>query len=795
MRTPTVTTALLFAASVAGCPAPAVQPGPASKPAAPTHSAPVASAVVSTEPEAPVIGPPKVVPQFMGGYTFFLGWAPNGALVALSNDGLVHLVELKSGHSRGVLPGRERVGSFSSNGKSVILVGETAVRVWDLTLDTVRTIPLPEPMEWPTATFVKDRVYIPHFDGVTIVDVNGATTKVVPVGATGDLVGSVQAAQTGHFAAISKRTLFVVNEAGKVIHKVDRPTGPEGFLLSPQGEYLAHIDGTSVVVTALANQKEVGRFSACEGEDASLAFTGDEQRLVVGCEAGAKGQGRVFALQFSNGARTPIVKADSTAFVQTSGNKVAVINKKKQEVTIYDVATGKTLDRFENKAVQRDLPIVSASLDRVIFGAERPTDFSVVGSNNFQSGRLYGTSHGFGTSSSDRGVHSLLGDSNSTAMAVVPQTLQILPIPSTEDVRARLSPNGDRWLLEPVDKDWFELREISTGKKQTVEGARTRTSGCVFSPHGRWVQCLDVYTKPENSRLFDVTTGKRVANYPAAPWNYFTDPKWNSDDSLILHHASSGKDKSGKACKDCWTVEVYNAVTGKKVTDVSRSDVKGLSRFTADGQHIYWDGTMFDARSGKTVWSLPKGAKLGAAEPPDAPIGSWVDTWVVKAGLLVTLGEKSLILDYATGKTVQELDRLDEVTALSLNGAFFIGLVRGVPYLYNTSTWERIPLKTRQSLGRISDDGKVLYEHGSHLTIHRLSDGQALRRRWPNADLDLTDEGVFDGDVSKPGAVLVRRGPHVLLSPMEPASAFEKEFYHPGLFADFMAGKDVSPKR
>jgi hypothetical protein len=92
----------------------------------------------------------------------------------------------------------------------------------------------------------------------------------------------------------------------------------------------------------------------------------------------------------------------------------------------------------------------------------------------------------------------------------------------------------------------------------------------------------------------------------------------------------------------------------------------------------------------------------------------------------------------------------------------------------------------------LSPDGaRVRYIDGNTLVVHRFSDGRSLRRALPWLDLDITDEGVFD---AAEGVALVRRGPDVLRSPTGPASLLADRLGHTSLYADFMAGKPVSPK-
>jgi hypothetical protein len=83
---------------------------------------------------------------------------------------------------------------------------------------------------------------------------------------------------------------------------------------------------------------------------------------------------------------------------------------------------------------------------------------------------------------------------------------------------------------------------------------------------------------------------------------------------------------------------------------------------------------------------------------------------------------------------------------------------------------------------------------GGDLLAHRFADGRTLRRAMPGFAVDVTDEGVFDPTQLGPGALLARLGPDVERSPMGPSERAAGKLGHPGLFADFVAGKPVSPR-
>lgn len=76
------------------------------------------------------------------------------------------------------------------------------------------------------------------------------------------------------------------------------------------------------------------------------------------------------------------------------------------------------------------------------------------------------------------------------------------------------------------------------------------------------------------------------------------------------------------------------------------------------------------------------------------------------------------------------------------------------------------------------------------LVCYRVADGRRLI--WPGGRGPITDELVFEPADAENVPVRVRRGVNLLQAKLEPLSA-ASALAHPNLFADFFAGKPVSP--
>jgi hypothetical protein len=96
----------------------------------------------------------------------------------------------------------------------------------------------------------------------------------------------------------------------------------------------------------------------------------------------------------------------------------------------------------------------------------------------------------------------------------------------------------------------------------------------------------------------------------------------------------------------------------------------------------------------------------------------------------------------------------------------------------------------------LSNDGRFLFaaQDGRLATI-RLDDGATLYREGAALDAPCLEPFAFDPSDLEHVHFAVRRGPSIDKSPIERLTAASPGA-HPGLFADFMAGKPLtsSPK-
>jgi hypothetical protein len=234
-------------------------------------------------------------------------------------------------------------------------------------------------------------------------------------------------------------------------------------------------------------------------------------------------------------------------------------------------------------------------------------------------------------------------------------------------------------------------------------------------------------------------------------------------------------------------VTVLDPRSGRRLAVIKQRE-EGISsaEFLPRSEHLVVGDRIHDARSGRVAWAVPEGAAIAATFPG-------------KGQLLLATADKALVVDAATGKKVRELEQLGEVLAASDDGAFVLARRADEIALWNSAAWTKKPaalkLPPKAPTIVLARDGRFAWlVDGDDLVAHRFADSRTLRRALPGLAVDVTDEGVFDPTQTGQGALLARLGPSVEKSPMAPSERAAGKLGHPGLFADFLAGKPVSPK-
>lgn len=759
---------------------------------APTATA-TATATASATVQPVVEGPPVLVEQRLAENAYVMGWSPSGLHVAIGTSGGVHFIDAETGQSRGVLPRFADAGKLSSDGRYLVTLHTSSryADVWDLSTDVVRPLQIPAWIE-AIATTAGDRVLLGHAGGVTVIDPGPATVKTFPLGDAELRIRAVQGSEAGFIAAGAKETLFVLDAEGHVARKVTRGKDDEAFALSSAGKYLSFAEGSDVLTTSPGGTASPARSTACDGgRPSAMAWTADERHLVVACAPASRGdEGSVRVLGADGKKERDLTSTSGAASLEVSSQSVAVIAPG-EDVVVFDAASGQKVRRLVRPPQASDAPVLSPNLDRAVFSRHHETaNVRLVGASGPFGPRFKAEAHFLTEDARHGNLLGISGDLPPTHLDLATQKL----VPPPEN--GTLSADGTTYLISPQDSDSFELMDRATGKKVLAPHARRGLGGCSFSKHGRWVHCTDEDLDGKTrSRLFDGKTGRLRATHGQGLLVARDVYQWNSDDSLFEEGRFAAAARGGGECKYCLATEVYDALTGKKLFSIAplHKDAP-RARFMGDGKHIYWEGEVFDARTGKLAWTLPKGMRVVNAERYGGTSGE-VEAWTAPQGLLVSTAEKTLLVDYATGKTLHEMDRVDRAYAISPGARFFLTQVGTATFRWEMATWTRVPTRlTSTCFAELSEDGELAYCVDGALLVHRFSDGRTLRRVLPAFDFEITDEGVFDPTTAAPGFALVRKGPDVLRSPMGPLSILEPRFGHPGLFADFQAGKPLSPK-
>lgn len=772
-----------------GCPPPSLAPAGHDAQRAQPSATPIPKATASEEPVP--VGPPVLVEQRLAENAYVMGWSPSGLHLAIGTTGGVHLVEAETGRSRGVLPEFANAGKFTSDGRFLTTLHTDSgyANIWDLSNDTRQFLRIPEGIEAVTAG-AGDRVLLGHRGGVTVIEPRTANVQTYPLADKNLRILAVQDAGREIIVARASEELFVLNALGRVVRTVKRSAKDKAFALSPGGRYLSIAEGPDVVTTSPGSADSPRRSNACgAAAPTAMAWTSDEQHLVVACEP-RRGDTTVRVLSASGQEERELTSTRESASLEIEGQKVAVVGPN-DDVLVFDVASGQELHRIARPAQASDAPVLSRALDRAVFTQYRNTTSITLASASGPFGPRFAVKSYFLT------VHQRKGNLLEIAGDLGPMLLDLATFELSKIPRgATLSADGTTYLTFPSGADSFALVNRVTGKELLVSNSAGRLNGCSFSAHGRWVHCTSEEADGKTRmRLYDAKTGKLRASYRTDTLLARDVYEWNSDDSLFEEGGNVQRTRDGAVCPDCLAAEVFDALSGRRLMSVApaRRDA-ARPRFLADGKHLYWERQVFDARTGRLVWTLPNTMKIINSSWEQGN-DSEVAAWTAPQGLLVNNADKTLLLDYATGKVLREMAAIDAAGSISPGARFFLAREGEAIYRWDMSTWTRIPGRLPSSgFSDLSEDGELAYGVRDDLQIHRFSDGRTLRRALPLFDFEITDQGVYDPTTAAADFALVRRGPDVYRSPLEPLSSLEPKLRHPGLFADFVAGKFIAPK-
>lgn len=779
--------ACLVAALALGCTPPPPPPAPP-----PIVVAPIPT--VAPEPPPP-IGPPVLVPQRLGRGSRDVDLSPSGKLIVTTGSGGLHVIDVDTGQTRGVLPGCSDRYVFTGDGRSVVSVcrATKTARAWDLATDTARSIKLDRAPRRLSRPSWGTRVIAPGDGRIDVIDARTGSTFTLETGKHREIT-NIEAVPSGWIAATDREAVSLWSPAGKLAHRVPKASDATAYSLASSGKRLALADARGLSIVDTHSGKESGRIAPCgESSIDDVEWTADEEYLAVACASrNARSPARAILVTPEGAEIHTLQESERGHFIVIPrDDRVAVIERSKG-VGVFDVVSGRELFRLAQPATTSERPLLSRDLSRALFRRGRYIETVTV------VDRARGA---VGPRLTTMQAPLAIGRAGELIyFRDAGQTVYLDPIKNqvTRGLPSDVSPDGAIHVAPALGGDGgggeLDIVDRRSGERRRMRGSRGTASSALFSDHGAWVMLEDgaapkkKVPAPPSVRLHDAKTGKPGKSFPWSPLSLVA---WSPDDMRFAMRVETHKARDGRACTNlmdglCGVVRVFDARSGRAMATI-RPEGSGLTPYeiTPDGKHMAIGDRVYDLRSGRGVWSIPYGASL--AHVPG------------KGLLMRVTGGPWRLVNEANGKTIRDLPSIgSKVGAITRNGAFLLTVSGMHASLCETATWTCKPSTlavARDQIVILSEDGKLVYTVADgDLLTYRFSDHRSIRRTLPRLDFEITDEGVFDPASAASGVMLARRGPDVARSPMAPITVMSDRFGHHGLYADFVAGEPVSPK-
>lgn len=771
-----------LAALVLGCAAP---PPPA--PTAPV-APPAPTPTVQTEEPAP-IGAPVMVSQRLYRAVREVDISPSGKLLALRGVGGLHVVDVDTGQTRGVLAGCHDDFVFTADGKSIVSVcrGTQSARIWDLATDTSSApLTFPRPPGRLHVPSQGARVHAARVGAVDVIDARKGTVTTLDTGSRREIT-NIQDTPSGYLAATDNNTVTIFGPAGQIAQRIPKPNNTTAYSFAASGKRFALADWTGITIYDTETGKGSKRITPCgEPSVEDVEWAPDEQHLIVACNAvpTKNVNGRVIVVPPDGDGEVELLQAETGTFViKPRGERVALLHNH-IGVAVFEIASGAELFRLAPPAGGQQRPRLSRDLERALFhNGVHITGVTVVDRARGAIGpRL----------TAPAAPMALGGAGDLLFFEDGGRPIYVDPIKNEvrRDAPGRLSPDGATWLAP--SGSGFEVIDRRTGARQRLPiSAANAHAPPHFSDHGAFVAVEEAITKGGavtgyQLRVIDARTGKEGKPIPRGLQHGYV--WWSRDDAQLATIAALPRTRAGKACATlsdggCAELRVFDARTGRQLAAIQPKDSSpDRVAFLGDSKQLMLDVGVHDARSGRLLWSIPNDADARS---------------LGKLGLLLATSDRVTLVDPANGKVLRDLGPAGKITAVSHDGAWLLTQSGRATTLWSTATWTRQPTKLELSDDEIvwlSPDGKLAFRvDDADVVVHRFADGRSMRRALPGLDFDVTDQGVFDPAQAASGAALVRRGPDVARSPMGPLSLIEDTLGYRGLYGDFIAGKPVAP--
>ncbi|MFO0614807.1 MAG: hypothetical protein U0414_19625 [Polyangiaceae bacterium] len=749
----------------------------ASAPSSPAVSATPSSSSVSS-PGAEPTGRAVLVEQFptKNRSRRTAALSPDGRFVALAGSGETLLVDTRGTPSAGVvgtLPGCASSVAFTDDGKHLFIVDcdhksegrklTATSRVWDLEHDATTTVaPEVEHNDPHSSTRGADLL---HWGQGTLSLVHGDTHESVNLRSNGESFDAAALAKDGTVVTWSDSgKLATRSSTGESLGGVQLPFKGTGVFADGADRLLVHA-GRHVAIVDTARGEVLREADFCEDRVSRAKFTSDGKRVIVACAEDGQRNAKLELTSLELGAPIVTRPIHAASTLDARGGVIALTGD--GGTTILDEST---LDVLVHLDESRASAVISANGKRVLVSApfavidveQRKVTWSLAPARRSMSLTQHGSGRvGFSLRRDD-------GDADEPGFLDVATGRVVTGVALSESGSGAYVPSKAAESLEIVDPTTLARSKIPAPFskpytwKASPAGAHLVTSG---------------FVNEEGSRIAAAVVGAdgRDRRFP-----------------LLASNAPFVLDDADKLAA---SVQVSPNGTGGSIR-IDRLDDPSASSsfpvgtltngstlyFSPDAQYLVVDGDVYEL-------STPRKAWRGAPHEVIHFLGA-------KPIVLAEGEQDTRVLDRASGKQLRVIEHAF-VRGGSDDGEYVVMATNGKDLvLVDTATFEhevKLPFPWDASRVWVAPGGAFVWSgQDEGLVGYRVADGRRLI--FLGGKGPITDENVFDPADIDALPLRVRHGVNLLEAKLEPPSA-SSAFAHPHLFADFVAGKTVSPVR
>ncbi|MFO0612992.1 MAG: hypothetical protein U0414_10410 [Polyangiaceae bacterium] len=745
-----VLVALSMISAALGCGPPPAAPVPLAS-AGPPVDAP---AEVRELPAAAADGAPERVPQLVRGRDAFSVYSEDGTLAFTALYGAFALVEVDTGRVRGTVPvGCVAGASFTGDGRFVVF-GECSdagdgVFVWDLARNEVRATSL----HLPKARVIPQpggHLMLVRTEGAALVlDAWTLESRSLELPRASDL-WLTRVAPDGTVTLFGKTALFRFEPGSSKAKRTDLAAKTAFIAGDAELEHglavVLQADGTATVVDPTRKEVVIER-PACNGEPAyNVRFRGDGKHLFFHC-------GRAI-VELDEGLEIlrEVVRED-TRTLQMDVAKDGLFVQRGDELARFDPdregPTGAT--------IRVSHPVLLAGGARV---AERGGSFVA----DAKTGAVIWAPGG--------GLPGLVRDLRPAAALFTDRAAVDLH-------------TGAAFFADALSADGRV--SVSTETKHAPsadQGVATITN----RPRAEaWTASVDPKARVtlSSSGRYAIELGSDSAQAAAAPV-VIHDPKASRRIESPLGVVVGPEDRlvTGGADGLCHVHALDTATETTVPVDVRG----GMPVFAGKDRLVFRDrGEVWDVEKRAVAWTVPPGDRILAA-------AANAEIVAVGAPPSADVTDPPLRLVLATdGSVVSQIPKGGTVLALSLRRALLERKDGVILRDGDAETPVHLGARAARTPVALSEDGRIVwYQRLDDLVAaHRVADGRELL--FSPGVAPVTDEGVFDAADVDRVPYLVRTGPNLLTSRLEPASTRLATHGHRDLLADFFGGAPIGP--